>query len=626
MAGIRRILNKMGLIRSINWVLTYKCNSRCVHCDIWGLESRPEITLSSVRRILNDPLVKRSYRHYYPDFDISLGGGEPFLADNLQEIVCAIEKCLPGSFKSITTNGLCTKRIIEFVKTNSNLNYKINISIDGLGRVHDNIRGLKGAFDVVLQTILKVKRVNPGQKIEIKLTLLPDNYGQIRKVYELSRKLGCDFSFKPAENMKNYTNQLENKDFHMTRDKLCAIRNQAFYISDRMLKDGNHKKAKFFRDIPFYLFGTQKKGKCSVLNSHITILPGGSVYTCLFFLALGNLNESVLSDIWRSRRKKMPPCPSCMLMCGSFKDYSSAPFNNKTANFETTLACNLDCVMCTQRQIRKAGTFDMPLGAFSRIINRHPDISHVSFVGGEPFLNKDFFRMMNFLDAKAITYEITTNGTLINEKFSARLKGCVGLSKINFSLDGLGAYHDRERGRGVFKKCIRAILLCRGFANINVCSVLKKDNLSEILKLHRYLLKLKVKSYKLIYGMNFDSRTLEESRLFMPALKLQGPYLKDKINDAALVAKFFTAMKHDAEKRHSGEISFEPDLVQDKGDVLGDYPKGGLRCRQLEQYRFDSRGRRIVCEFIRNEYSPRLKMKIKAKAPSICRHCCKTNF
>lgn len=506
----------MNLIRSINWIITNKCNSRCIHCDIWRLKSDLTMPNLNIKRVLNDPLVVRSYKHYGHKFDISLGGGEPFLIDNLQGIVSMIEKKFPGSFKSITTNGLCSRKIVDFVQKNKKLRFKIIISIDGIDRAHDRIRGIDGSFNKTIKTILKIKKINLSQQLELKMTLIPENYNQITKVHKLAGKLGCDFTFKPAENIKSYTNKLDNIGLNFTKEQLCIIRNQSFIISDQMRRYGKFKKAQFFQDIPFYLSSTKKPRRCSVLDNDIIIMPDGKIYTCLLTSSIGNINKKSLESLWQKRKTNFKKCPSCMLLCGSYKDYTEDKYEKKVANIETTLRCNLDCKMCTQRELRKKQSTDMSIGIFKKTVNNYPDVNHVSFVGGEPFLNKEFFNMMGFLDSKGITYEMTTNGTLMHKKTIDRLKECVGLEKINFSLDGLQHYHDSERGKGVFKKCIGALKQSANFFNINVCTVMKEDNIDEIPKLTRHLDDFSIKNQKIIYGMNIDKDSRKKSKEIMP--------------------------------------------------------------------------------------------------------------
>lgn len=612
------------MIKAINWIITDKCNSMCRHCDIWQGHDKQELSLDSINKILGDDIIRESYGKYGAGFDISLGGGEPFLRDDLQEIVSAIEKRYPGSLKTISTNALLTKRILVFIKNNTDLNFKLNISLDGTEKVHDNIRGLKGAFRKTIKTIVLIRKLFPSQPIELKLTLTPNNYDQIIKVYKLALKLGCNFSFKPAENMKNYTNKIKDISLNFTDDQLCIIRNQAFKLADIMYHQMNYKKAKFYRDIPFYLANKKRPEHCSVLGDDITIMPNGDCFFCIKENKSGNLIKENVKDMI-SHRSADFVCKSCMLMCGAYKDYSNDFFEKKAANIETTLSCNLRCEMCTQKELRENASADMSISRFRDLIEKYKEISHVSFVGGEPFLNKDFFRMMDYLDYSGITYEITTNGTLLDQNVFKKLKGCIGLKRINFSVDGLRNYHNKERGDGVFEKCINALKLTKNILDINVCTVMKENNLDEIPKLTEYLIKHGVKNQKIIYCMNLSKKARIQSMDMVHDLEIKGPFFKKEANDHIKIKTLFEKLNQLS--LDSGiKIDLEPKLMKDNPEFFLNgrvFLNNLIFCKQLDQLRFNCIGERIICEFIRNNYSERLSSKIRDNLLPICRYCCK---
>jgi len=614
----------MSLIKSINWIVTYKCNCRCNHCDIWKLNSDLSFKLSDIKKVLDDPFVIKSYNHYGSNFDISLGGGEPFLLDNLEEIVCTIEDKLPGSFKCITTSGLPQEKIIKFIKNKKNLDFKINLSLDGLSNVHNSIRGRQDSFEKVLKALLMIRKVNPRQKIGVKMTLIPLNFNQIVGIYRISKKLNCDFVFKPAENIKNYTNKFTKLDLTFDKEKLCVIRDQAFYLADEAYKQRSYQKSKFFKDIPFYLYSQKKPEKCSVLENDLTIMPDGKIYDCLMQSSLGNLKKQDLHDLWENKIQNRKKCPSCMLMCGSYKDYNNNFYRKKVANVETTSKCNLDCEMCTQKELRMEKRSDMTISIFKKMLKKYPDISHVSFVGGESFMNKDFFRMMRTLDKRGITYEITTNGTLVNKEVAEKLKNCAGLKKINFSLDGSKGVHDKVRGKGVFEKCIKAIKLTKDYFNVNVCTVIRGDNLQDIPKLSKHLIDLGVKTQKIIFGMNLDSVALQNSKKKIPSLKIQGPHFLKNIKSIEKLKGLFKKLVS-VSKTRKIIIDFEPEIMRKNPELFFKKvsSKNGLSCKQLAQYRFNLKGKRIVCEFIRNLYDPILVKKLEESLLLICQKCCK---
>jgi MoaA/NifB/PqqE/SkfB family radical SAM enzyme len=205
----------------------------------------------------------------------------------------------------------------------------LNISIDGTEINHDKQRGFKGAYKKTLATINLIKKKFPEQKIELKMTLTPLNYEDIIYVYELSQKLNCNFSFKPAEYMKNYTNRFKKINFRFNKQQLDVIKSQADEIFLRELRRGKRKEALFYKFIPEYLIKRERRiVKCDIAKKSITIMPNGQVYSCILMESIGNLKKQGIDDIWSSNKAELlrekienKECPNCMLMCGIFKSF-----------------------------------------------------------------------------------------------------------------------------------------------------------------------------------------------------------------------------------------------------------------------------------------------------------------
>jgi len=317
------------LIKSISCVITDACNLQCQHCDIWQSPAKM-ISTQIIEKLLSDPVIKDSYHHYGKELDISLGGGEPFVHPSLQKIVTQIENEYPGSLKTITTNGTLTRKILNFLKNNPELEFKLNISVDGINETHDKIRGIQGSFDKTIKTIRILKHSFPKQRIEMKMTIMRDNYPEILDVYRLSQRLGCSFSSKPVEQMTYYTNRNSKISTSFKKDELHSIKKQLFFIAEEMLQNNNHKMARFIKDIPFHLAGEKRHFSCSVLWEHITIMSNGDIFFCIKEKLAGNILNNSLSTI--ETKPKDFKCTSCMLMCGSFKDYDDNPA--KKENFQ----------------------------------------------------------------------------------------------------------------------------------------------------------------------------------------------------------------------------------------------------------------------------------------------------
>ncbi|MEW5895036.1 MAG: radical SAM protein [Candidatus Omnitrophota bacterium] len=593
-------------------MITDACNLKCRHCDIWRLPAQMADD-KIVKKLLDDPVVEKSYNQYGKEFDISIGGGEPFLHPGLQEIVAQIDQKYPGSLKSISTNGVLTKNIFRLLKNNPALKFKLNISVDGLGETHDRIRGVNGTFDQTVKTIRMIKHAFPDQRVEMKMAIMRDNFSEIQDVYNISQKLGCSFSCKPVDQMEYYTNRNSVLSTSFEENEIHSIRNQLFSVADEMRHNYEYKKARFTKDIPFHLAGKRRHASCSVLRDHITVMVNGDVFFCIKERKAGNIIRQALSEM--ETKPKDFECKSCMLMCGSFKDYDEAPYTEVVANVEATLECNLSCDMCTQKELKKEAR-SLSYGNFCNLV-RDYGIDHVSFVGGESFLNTEIFRMMGLLDSRGISYEITTNGTLFSDENKEKLKKCIGLKKINFSLDGLEEYHDRERGKGVFKEAMKSLIFSRQFFTVAVVSIIKSDNLLSLIELCKYLKTHGVIPQKFIYAMNISDADKQGSLGKIPDLKIQGPECRDQVKKLSDLQRFFVELEGISSKNF-----FEPEIMRtDTNKFLSNELTGA--CRQLDQMRLDPDGNRIICEFIRNKHAEKIANDIDRLKLPICHKCCK---
>ena len=168
--------------------------------------------------------------------------------------------------------------------------------------------------------------------------------------------------------------------------------------------------------------------------------------------------------------------------------------------------------------------------------------------------------MMDYLDRKAITYEITSNGTLINARMVERLKSCIGLKGILFSLDGLEACHDKERGRGTFNKCMQSINLMKDLFTVGVCSVFKADNQGDIIKLAGLLADMGIRDHRIIYGMSHSKDIVERSSTLAPHLVFQGPEF-DTQADGYIGTTDFQSLEQVALEKQTN-ITYVPELFR----------------------------------------------------------------
>ena len=125
-------------------IVTYRCNARCTMCNRYKAPSRPEeeISIETIRKLP---------KMYFTN----ITGGEPFIRTDLREIVRELYK--KSDRIVISTNGFFTERIIDLCKEFPQIG--IRISIEGLEKTNDEIRGLDQGFQRGYGTLKKLREM-----------------------------------------------------------------------------------------------------------------------------------------------------------------------------------------------------------------------------------------------------------------------------------------------------------------------------------------------------------------------------------------------------------------------------------------------------------------------------------
>lgn len=165
--------------------VTNKCNSKCKICNIWKAykknpkKAKEELTLEEYKKI---------FANFKEFFWVTIDGGEPFLRKDLKDIVFSLYGATKPKFLTIATNAILTKKIVGdvryIVKKCPKMKIFVNLSLDGIGNAHDNIRGAKGNFKKVLKTFKALKKIRAENLfVSINSVISKYNVNHIQKLY-----------------------------------------------------------------------------------------------------------------------------------------------------------------------------------------------------------------------------------------------------------------------------------------------------------------------------------------------------------------------------------------------------------------------------------------------------------
>lgn len=173
---------------------------------------------------------------------------------------------------------------------------------------------------------------------------------------------------------------------------------------------------------------------------------------------------------------------------------------------ELTLRCNEHCIHCGSRCGEFAGSFELPLEQYKKILDdvkRDFGLSAIKLdiTGGEPLLRSDFFEIMGYANQLGYQWGMTSNAALINDETAEKLHRC-GMRTISVSIDGMEHTHDRLRGRkGAFSSAMNgvdALIRCGKFEHIQITTVVNHQNIHELPLMFSLLDKIDITSWRII--------------------------------------------------------------------------------------------------------------------------------
>jgi MoaA/NifB/PqqE/SkfB family radical SAM enzyme len=142
----------LKLPANITVSVSYRCNSRCKTCNVWLLPN-DDLTLPEWDRVF-ESLGEAPYW-------FTFSGGEPTLRKDLPDMVAsAYRHCRPGII-NIPTNGIQSTiipgRVEGVLQAAPKSEVIINLSLDGVGLKHDEVRGVRNNWNHAMTTYAALK-------------------------------------------------------------------------------------------------------------------------------------------------------------------------------------------------------------------------------------------------------------------------------------------------------------------------------------------------------------------------------------------------------------------------------------------------------------------------------------
>ena len=318
----------------VSIITTYRCQMQCKMCNIWKNPSKvnEEIKPGDLEKL---PKLK----------SCNITGGEPFLREDLEQIVDVM--FTKSNRVVISTSGYHVNKILNLAKKFPEIG--IRVSIEGLPKINDELRGKNDGFDRGLRTLLGLRKMGI-KDIGFGITVSNNNSEDMLYLYQLSKELKMEFATAAFHNsfyFHKHDNLIKNQD---------DVINNFHKLIDELLKEKNLKswyRAYFNLGLINYIKGNRRLLPCEAGSENFFIDPYGEVLPCngmekkYWFESMGNIKQvDKFDEIWNGEkaqkiREMVKNCPKNCWMIGSaapvMKKYIKKPTNwvikNKIRSF-----------------------------------------------------------------------------------------------------------------------------------------------------------------------------------------------------------------------------------------------------------------------------------------------------
>lgn len=303
--------------------ITQRCNSKCVMCNVWKGKDRKEFTIKEISKVFSNDFFN-CLRW------IDVTGGEPFLRADLIEIIKILNKLDSLEWITINTNGFLTQKITADIKKilkilRPNIILSLSLSIDGLYKTHDRIRGTSLAYNKAINTLINLKKIkNKNFDLKIESVISKVNINQLDIMEKRLKEYCPNITFTYPTISKGYFRNKKNKEIRFNKKENIRIINflkniksnsiiYNFYLNNliRILNDGKRKLSCLGGYKTVFLDAECNLFPCALLSYKNSNFKFGN---CIYDNP-NNIWNSIKGRLIRKELKRCKICQKCVFSC-----------------------------------------------------------------------------------------------------------------------------------------------------------------------------------------------------------------------------------------------------------------------------------------------------------------------
>jgi MoaA/NifB/PqqE/SkfB family radical SAM enzyme len=325
--GVKKVVNiaarslVYGKPHHAQWLITRKCNYKCLGCNVWKEQDKNELSTEEIKRGM-DILKKVGI------VELVLSGGDPLLREDIGEI---IDYATERFVTTVYDNGSMAAKKIDLLKK---VDF-VTISIDSLDeKKHDYIKNVPGAWKSAMETVETLQKENI--KVSVSPTISQINIDEIVDITKYFTDKGisvwyCLYSYDTTEDTDQLFRIGKSNDEFIIKNKEAMVKlcdtlmemkknNKHILVTDKLLKTLKS------------LYAEEKRvWRCKALQSFLVVDHLGRVAGChnrTFAGSIFDLPKDWKSEKYNTLREQYKTCTQCTYLCYVFYSLYGTPIEN----------------------------------------------------------------------------------------------------------------------------------------------------------------------------------------------------------------------------------------------------------------------------------------------------------
>ncbi len=289
---------------TIQMPITSRCNSRCSTCNVWKLKEHVDINPGRLREVLNHPFFEKVE-------SIGINGGELSIVPSFDDIFDAILTAPSLKNLYLISNGLLPQKLLPLLEAckvkcdKKGIKMNIAISVDGVGRVHEDVRGVPNCFQrtEALLNELKNNQNKYAHSVSIGCTLSQRNIAYVHEIEEFLSHYPFYVQYHIAVPNKRINTFDCASEYYMLddeRSKMLATE----YFYGKFLQAERYERFAYFAQYQFLLSNGHKRlTRCSYKFKDVTIDEHLKMYLCATASdEIGDFSSEDINSVVRKQR------------------------------------------------------------------------------------------------------------------------------------------------------------------------------------------------------------------------------------------------------------------------------------------------------------------------------------